>query len=552
MQRSIHWAQLWAENAVLKPDEHISITSFDFSNAFNTISRSAILHQLQLHFPEVIPIFSTVYGAPITQRYSDGSVAAFSTTGIAQGDPLGTFLFSLAIHPLLVSLSSSTTDSVLFAYADDIQLLSTLDKIDTFTESLETAASSLGLTLNRDKCKTWTPASSEALVIFGSPVGTPAQRATSSSDILTASSADLTLLPPLGIHVALPLVRFCVNTRPLHLLMCTPTSDIHDHINAFDASVDSTLQRCFSDRIPAPPFSWRVLRCARARDGGLAINQLSQIAAHSYPRSAIDGFTTFLHSHPAIVSPILTNVAPRSHLFDLLVSLGKFFQPVVSFNENNGVTLLPGDEHCPYRLPTSAQFNTDNADALASALKASASHLPSTRLCLKSFSHPNSLFIPDRLVPAHLIPSIHPSQFAKAFHQRIFMDIDFSPSIVFSNSSTQLWDALSSFAHIFCNAQVTPLLITFPNMSFSHTGVIVLNSFSQKALEVETSFGQELLFSPILERQFAISSTGKFGTVAHNFFKSPAQFGYYMKDTSPLLTFKHLVLAISLNGVCRD
>ena len=75
-----HWHD--ADFAVLKIDLH---------NAFNQVSRQAVLDACGLHFPELLPWSSWYYGQYPALWHHLGTIS--SEIGVQQGNPLGPLLF---------------------------------------------------------------------------------------------------------------------------------------------------------------------------------------------------------------------------------------------------------------------------------------------------------------------------------------------------------------------------------------------------------------------------------------------------------------------------
>src|SRR4029077_16482569 len=65
------------------------------------------------------------------------------------GDPLGPILFSLTIHPLLVSLSSE----LVFGYLDDVSIGGKEDTVERDVTKVFEAGVDLGLHINAIKCE---------------------------------------------------------------------------------------------------------------------------------------------------------------------------------------------------------------------------------------------------------------------------------------------------------------------------------------------------------------------------------------------------------------
>ena len=149
-----------------------SIVFADISKAFNSMNRSAMLHNLYLYgLPGKINAgIKTMYENPETFVLSPDEATDFffKTTGILRGDTLAPYLFIIVVdyilrisfdpinnHGLTLQKKSTSYPSNHITdldYADCIALLS--DKVNNaeiLLQLLETAAHKVGLTLNSTK-----------------------------------------------------------------------------------------------------------------------------------------------------------------------------------------------------------------------------------------------------------------------------------------------------------------------------------------------------------------------------------------------------------------
>ena len=68
-------------------DANFAVFKVDMNNAFNSVSRQALLDGVANFFPELLPLVAWSNGSPPLLWHSLGCVS--SQTGVQQGDPLG-------------------------------------------------------------------------------------------------------------------------------------------------------------------------------------------------------------------------------------------------------------------------------------------------------------------------------------------------------------------------------------------------------------------------------------------------------------------------------
>ena len=177
----VHTARLLYEKAFEKPD--FFLLKFDFRNAFNCISRQHFLDELEKKFPSLYPFVSQCYAEPSNLQF--GERVLLSMCGVQQGDPLGPFLFCLAIHPILCKIKEACPNLVANSwYLDDGVVAGPEEEVVRALEIIEKEGPARGMFLNTAKSEVWSPAGivperlrhfkvlqPEGFDLLGSPVG---------------------------------------------------------------------------------------------------------------------------------------------------------------------------------------------------------------------------------------------------------------------------------------------------------------------------------------------------------------------------------------------
>ena len=89
-----HWMQ----------EEDFVVFKVDMTNAFNLVSRQAVLDECSALFPDILPWVSWCYGSYQELWHPMGHLS--SQSGVQQGDPLGPMLFALVLQKLISTIDA--------------------------------------------------------------------------------------------------------------------------------------------------------------------------------------------------------------------------------------------------------------------------------------------------------------------------------------------------------------------------------------------------------------------------------------------------------------
>ena len=126
-------------------DENVVTVKIDFKNAFNSVRRDTMLAAVAKVAPGIYAFCKNVYANHTVIKFNDHEIS--SATGMQQGDPLDSLLFSISIHPILERLRSE----LILGYLDDLTVGGGIVSVCDDLRTIKNEAEILGLKLNASK-----------------------------------------------------------------------------------------------------------------------------------------------------------------------------------------------------------------------------------------------------------------------------------------------------------------------------------------------------------------------------------------------------------------
>ena len=308
---------LFVDFAVLKIDLH---------NAFNRVSRQAVLNACALHIPELLPWSQWCYGQHPALWHSLGTIS--SEIGVQQGDPLGPLLFCLVLQQIISAIAEDVDcESLLFHhwYIDDGVVAGPVAAIARVLAIIQESGPPIGLNINIAKCELFSSRDLSSFPeemrrsnvphfeILGAPIGDlvfcakfVAQKQSEASKLLKELEAVGSIDP----QVALLLLRQCGSfCRLVHLARNTPPLLVNEAFALFDDCV----QQCFSEctAVDASAATWQQAQLSLKR-GGLGLWSLSFHSPAAYIASFLSSglspssgryISSSLHLYNSLVDP---------------------------------------------------------------------------------------------------------------------------------------------------------------------------------------------------------------------------------------------------------
>ena len=277
-------------------DDDFAVVKVDMRNAFNLVSRQAILDECALHFPELLPWATWCYAAHPLLWHPMGHIS--SEAGVQQGDPLGPLLFALVLQKIINAIDADDDCvHILYQawYLDDGTLAGKKSAILRALSLLDSIGPALGIFVNLSKCEVFCkgdtsefPSSMKSshvphLVLLGAPIGdylfcgNYAASKRSEAMRLLSRQVDVGASDP---QVALTLLRLCGSyCKLIHLARATPPSLVSEALELFDVEV----RQCFAQSIAVEVTdrAWQQAQLNLSH-GGLGLRSVSHHSTAAY------------------------------------------------------------------------------------------------------------------------------------------------------------------------------------------------------------------------------------------------------------------------------
>ena len=143
-------AAVHAMSSIFQEEDTDAILLVDAENAFNSLNRNVLLHNIQYICPPVSTYVRNCYKIP-SRLFITGGSEIQSKEGTTQGDPLAMPVYAIGITPLLATLKREVPTVKEAAFADDLSGGDKLLELRTWWNALELNGPDLGYYPNGGK-----------------------------------------------------------------------------------------------------------------------------------------------------------------------------------------------------------------------------------------------------------------------------------------------------------------------------------------------------------------------------------------------------------------
>ena len=248
--------------AGITADPQCVTVQLDWRNAFNSLSREAMLAAIVKRQPTLLPFAAWTYKQS-SRLFVDGMPSStppiLSQCGVRQGDPCGVLYFSLTTQDILEKVRILHPEAPILSYTDDTFLQGSAASVTAAFPTLCNHGAAIGLEARLNKCGVYSAVAQHAtetaahlgiserldgLLVAGTPIGTNTfinTHANAKADATTSLISKL-LNTPLPAQDKFIILRSSMQMRVAHLPRIAPWSLIEDALkNVEDAVVNAVF-----------------------------------------------------------------------------------------------------------------------------------------------------------------------------------------------------------------------------------------------------------------------------------------------------------------------
>ena len=252
----VHYVSRTLEDKNLSPDSCWCLL-LDFSDAFNSISRTCMFEEVRTHVPGLAAWVESCYGAEPLLHFGEHTI--LSRCEVQQGDPLGPLCFALSLHSIVERIKREVPHLLINAwYLDDGTLCGSPDDLLRALKIVKEDGPAKGLNLNMLKSLFYIPEEADishnplpveipitrsGFCLLGSPVGPPhfcESTVRKRVERIRSSVQQLHVLEDSQMELAL--LRSCLSMPKFNFaLRSCPPSYIQQATSAFDVLTRESL-----------------------------------------------------------------------------------------------------------------------------------------------------------------------------------------------------------------------------------------------------------------------------------------------------------------------
>jgi hypothetical protein len=128
-------AAVHSMNDIFNQNDTEAVLLVDAENAFNSVNRKVLLHNIQHICPAIYVFIFNCYSVP-ARLFVIGGVEIRSREGTTQGDPSAMATYALALVPLIKALLEIANPAFLVAFADDITGAGSIEQLAAWWKRL--------------------------------------------------------------------------------------------------------------------------------------------------------------------------------------------------------------------------------------------------------------------------------------------------------------------------------------------------------------------------------------------------------------------------------